>query len=64
MDKSLKNGSGYIDPTAYSAIKQVTEEEKKVSKVIKTLQAVARLTGYEIENRIVLRDKVSGRIWR
>ena len=64
MEDYKRNRSGYVDPTAYKAIKQVTEDEKKVSKVIKTLQAVAHLAGYEISGRIVLRDKESGREWR
>ena len=64
MDELLRNGSGYKDPTAYKALKTVTEDEKTVSKVIKTLQAVAHLAGYEISGRIVLRDKKTGREWR
>ncbi len=64
MDDYKRNGSGYYDPTAYKAIKRVTEGEKKVSRVIKTLQAVAHLAGFEIEGRIVLVDKETGEIWR
>lgn len=64
MEDYKRNGSGYYDPTAYKAIKNVTESEKNVSKVIKTLQAVAHLAGYEIEGRIVLVDKETGEIWR
>ena len=63
-DELKRNGSGYIDPTAEKAIKNITEERKKVSRVIKTIQAVAHLAGYEIEDRIVLRDKESGTIWK
>ena len=59
-----RNASGYADPTAAKAIKHITEAEMKVSKVIKTIQSVAHLAGYEIEGRIVLRDKESGEIWR
>lgn len=64
MDELRRNGSGYVDPTPYQAIKNITKEEKKVSKVIKTLQSVAHLAGYEIEGRIALRDKQTGEIWR
>ena len=64
MDELKRNGSGYKDPTAEKAIKTVIETEKTVSKVIKTLQAVAHLAGFEIEGRIVLRDKETGEIWR
>lgn len=64
MEDIKRNGSGYYDPTAYKAIKQLTEGEKRVSRVIKTLQAVAHLAGYDIEGRIVLVDKETGEVWR
>lgn len=59
-----RNAAGYSDPTAYEAIKTVSEEEKKVSKLIKIIKFIADLAGYEVEERIVLRDKKSGEIWR
>lgn len=64
MDELKRNGSGYYDPTAWKAIKNVSETNKKVSTVIKTLQSVAHLAGFHIEGRIVLRDKETGEIWR
>ena len=64
MDELKRNGSGYYDPTAEKAIKTIVANEKKVTKLIKTIQAVAHLAGYEIEGRIVLRDKKSGEVWR
>ena len=64
MDELRRNGSGYVDPTAERAIKNVIKTDKKVSQTIKTIQAVAHLAGFEIEGRIVLRDKETGFIWR
>lgn len=64
MDDLKRNGSGYYDPTAWKAIMNMEKEEKRVTKVIKTLQSVAHLAGFEIEGRIVLRDKETGEIWR
>ena len=64
MDELKRNGSGYYDPTAWKAMKNITTDKKRVSKVIETLQSVAHLAGFEIEGRIVLRDKKSGEIWR
>ena len=64
MDELKRNGSGYKDPTAEKAIKSVMTRNKKTITLIKTLRAVAQLAGYEIEGRIVLRDKKSGEIWR
>ena len=64
MDDLKRNGSGYYDPTAWKAIRNTITEEKRVTKVIKTLQSVAHLAGFEIEGRIVLVDKETGEIWR
>ena len=64
MNELRKNGSGYYDPTAWKALRVIAEEEKTVSKVIKTLQAVAHLAGFEIEGRIILVDKKTGKVWR
>lgn len=64
MNDLKRNGSGYVDPTAEKAIKEVSKEEAKLSQVIKIIQAVAHLGGFHIEERIVLRDKKTGTIWR
>ena len=64
MDELKRNGSGYKDPTAEKALKSIVANEKKVTKLIKTIQAVAHLAGYEIEGRIVLIDKKTGEVWR
>lgn len=64
MDELKRNGSGYVDPTAEKAIKNLEKTDKRVSATIKTIQAVAHLAGFEIEGRIVLRDKETGFIWR
>lgn len=64
MDELKRNGSGYKDPTAEKALRHISAKEKEVSKLIKTIQAVAHLAGYEIEGRIALRDKETGYVWR
>ena len=63
-DKELrKNGSGYNDPTAYKAIKNI-EESDRFHKLLNTLFGICDLAGFDIEERIVLRDRETGRIWR
>ena len=57
------NGSGCKDLTAYEAIKNV-ENEERLRKLIKTICLVCELAGFSIENRIVLKDKRTGKIWR
>lgn len=64
MDELKRNGSGYTDPTAYKALKRIDKNETRVKRVIKTLQEVAHLAGFEIEGRITLIDKKTGDIWR
>ena len=64
MDELKRNGSGYKDPTAEKAIKNAMRHKERVLKVIKTLQSVAHLAGFEIVGRIILRDKETGKEWR
>lgn len=64
MDELKRNGSGYVDPTAEKAIKNLNKADKRVSQTIKCIQAVAHLGGFEIEGRVALRDRETGFIWR
>lgn len=64
MNDLKRNGSGYVDPTAEQAIREVTKEQRRVSQTIDVIYAVARLGGFDIAERIVLKDKKSGHIWR
>lgn len=63
-DKDLKrNAEGYLDLTAYEALRHVDEEER-LRRVIHIIYKVCELAGFEIVNRIALKDKESGEIWR
>jgi hypothetical protein len=65
MDRELKrNGSGYVDPTAQKAILRLQAKQKRVSRVIENLKNAANIAGFEIEGRIVLKDKRTGEIWK
>lgn len=59
-----KNSEGYSDPTAYNAIRNIEKEDEKFHKLLHTIFDICELSGFEIEGRIVLIDKKSGRIWR
>lgn len=59
-----KNSEGYSDPTAYNAIKNIEKEDEKFHKLLHTIFDICELSGFEIEGRIVLIDKKSGRVWR
>lgn len=58
------NGSHYPDPTAYEAIKRITEHDDRLRRLIIELKATINENGFELVGRIVLRDKESGRIYR
>lgn len=59
-----KNAEGYLDRTAYKAIKNVEKEEERFRKLLDTIFAICELAGFHIEERIVIRDKKTGKIWR
>jgi hypothetical protein len=63
-DDLKRNASGYYDPTAYEAIKNVDEEDEKFHKLLHTIFYICKLAGFEIEGRIVLTDIETGRTWR
>ena len=64
-DHGLKrNGSGYSDPTAYEAIKNMQDESDRFHKLLDVIFNICELSGYHLEERIVVRDKKTGKVWR
>lgn len=69
-DDSKRNAEGYLDLTAYEAIKNVTEsmpteeEDNRFHKLLHTIFYLCELAGFQIEGRVALKDKKTGRIWR
>ncbi len=64
-DRDLRrNVSGYPDPTAYQAIKNVDREDENFHKLLHTIFNICELSGFRIEGRIVLVDEVTGKVWR
>lgn len=59
-----KNGSGYSDPTAYKAIRRVDKDRERLMKLLDVIFGVCELAGFHVEERIVLKDKKTGKIWR
>lgn len=63
----MKNAEGYVDPTAYAALKSVMQDEKtggKVAFLISVLKFIIRESGFDILNRIELRNRKTGRVYR
>lgn len=66
MDKDYYNASGCSDPTAYKAVRNVQREEaeQKVSRLMKILKAAISENGFVLVNRIELKDKASGVVFK
>lgn len=62
-DDYKRNGSGYIDPTAYEAIKRAEAERERYQKMIGCLMRICELSDFAFEERVVLRDKRTGKVW-
>lgn len=67
--KPWENAEGYADPTAYAALTNIQVEESaaldaRVNTLIKVLKYIITVSGFEMVNRIELRDKKSGRCFR
>lgn len=57
------NGSGCKDLTAYEAIRNI-ENGERFNKLLNTIFDICELAGFSVENRIVLKDKRTGKVWR
>ena len=68
MANPRKNTEGYDDPTAYHALKKVMREEsdpdRRLNALVAVLKYVINGAGFDLLNRIELRDRKSGRIFR
>lgn len=69
--KPWLNNSGCPDPTAYEALKRIQNEEKRLSlvdndahKVVTTIKNILDLSGFELVERIQIRHKKSGKIYK
>lgn len=63
MDNPKYNASGCKDLTSYEALNNL-ETEAKFKKLISTILYICNLAGFHVEERIVLRDKRTGKVWR
>lgn len=64
-DRDIKyNKEGYRDPTAYQILKKDQREEERFKRLMATIFYICENAGFHIEERIVIRDKRTGRIWR
>lgn len=62
-----RNASGYLDLTAYEAIQNVEHEresEERFRKLLGHIFYVCELAGFHLEERIVVKDVKTGKVWR
>lgn len=69
----MRNGSGYLDPTAFKAIMSVDNnvdkelQRDRVTKfhtVLDIIHDLCRLCDFELVEHVILKDKITGKIWR
>lgn len=67
------NKEGYPDPTAYQAITKadadlvearMTDEEERFKKLLYIIKDICKLADFELAERVVLKDKKTGKVWR
>lgn len=59
-----KNSEGYPDLTFYEAMRSVDRDHERFQKLLDTIFSICELAGFHIEERIVIKDKKTGKIWR
>ena len=67
----MHNESGALDLTGYSPIKKEIAEEhrqdreaQRFYKLLYTIFDICELAGFNLEGRVCLRDRRSGRLWK
>lgn len=63
-DDLRRNAEGYFDPTAYEAMRNIERDEERFHKLLDTIFALCELSGFHVEERIVIKDKRTGKVWR
>lgn len=69
MNRNPKyNAEGYADPTAYSGMKEVVrtehEADKRAYDLVKVLKFIIRSCGFELIERVKVKDIKTGREYR
>ena len=64
MDEMKRNGSGYVDPTAYKAYQNMKKDRGYLAKkVVYAIYQVAHLAGFNVTS-ITLIDNTTGEIYK
>ncbi len=63
MENPKLNKSGCKDLTAYKAIENI-ESEERLKKLLAEIFRNCERYGFHLEDRVILRDKKTGKVWR
>ena len=64
-DKDIRrNKEGYHDPTPYSVLKKEQRDEERFQRLLATIFYICENAGFHIEERLVIKDLRTGKIWR
>nr|DAY93572.1 MAG TPA: hypothetical protein [Caudoviricetes sp.] len=68
MNNPKYNSEGYADPTAYYGTKEIIREESETEKraydLIKVLKFIIRSCGFELIERVKIKDTKTGKEFR
>lgn len=65
MNNDLRtNGSGISDYVAANAIRHVDRDRERFEKLLSAIFNICEISDFHIEERIVVKDKRTGEIWR
>lgn len=68
MNNPKYNSEGYADPTTYYGTKEIIREESETEKraydLIKVLKFIIRSCGFELIERVKIKDTKTGREFR
>lgn len=61
-----KNTEGYSDMTPHKAIKNMERQKEinRVHKLVHTIFYICNLAGFDVVNRIELKDRKTGKVWK
>ena len=64
-DDMRKNSEEYSDPTVYNALRNIEKDgDDRFHKLLDTIFTICELSGFHIEERIIVKDKKTGKVWR
>ena len=64
MNNIYKNAEGYHDYVAGEAIKAADKQPQHVGYIISVCKGIAHKFNCEVEGRIAIKDKETGKVWR